>query len=293
MQAAIKYYSLQGYVVEDVSQQNRGYDILCKRIDGILRVEVKGLQYSPHPVMTQNEYRMAEFYQDNFILFILKVNEHNHRMYIVHNPLAHLDITLIDKPAYRVTGYDTFETAPVSETTQSIIPTNDTSRDEVVIIKGQMNKATNTIEQWFSQLSGDIMAELDFIDRTTFGYLDEIPKHCGIRVITSHIKNEERCSRSAEKTARDRPYLEIIRINKVHERWIGSETSFFILLGTDLKTDALGKSTHTIRKMSPNAFTETISNFNHLWNTSPTQLKQRYGRSLKKGTFYSYTQQAR
>ena len=28
----------------DVSQGNRGYDILCRKPDGVLRVEVKGLK---------------------------------------------------------------------------------------------------------------------------------------------------------------------------------------------------------------------------------------------------------
>jgi len=39
-------------------------------------------------------------------------------------------------------------------------------------------------------------------------------------------------------------------LNKVHQRWMGSEESFIVEIGADLKSDALGHSTHTIRKIN-------------------------------------------
>lgn len=159
--------------------------------------------------------------------------------------------------------------------------------DEVTIIKGQINKAENTIEKWFEQLMGDVIGELDFIDKTTYGYLDSIPKNCGMRIITSNIKELDKCITKAKKCARDRPYLEIMKINKVHQRWIGSKDSFFIEIGTDLKSDALGHSTHTIRKLAPKAFKKSISSFERLWRKSQKELRQIYGGDLHKSMIYS------
>jgi len=161
-----------------------------------------------------------------------------------------------------------------------------TERNEIVITKGQMNRAENVIEDWLAELEGDVIAELDFIDKTTFGYLDCIPKKCGIRIITSNPKKFDKCIIKAEKCGRDRPHFEIIRINKVHQRWIGSKDSFIIEIGTDLKTDSLGHSTHSIRKHPPNHFEESISHFEMLWEKSENELKKIFGDSLSKKKIY-------
>lgn len=161
-----------------------------------------------------------------------------------------------------------------------------TERDEIPITKGQMNKAENAIEKWLSELSGDIIAELDFIDKTTFGYLDSIPKNCGIRIITSNLKDHNICLIKAEKCSRDRPHFGIVNINKVHQRWIGSKNSVIIEIGTDLKTDALGHSTHTMRKLQSDLYSETISQFEVLWNKSESDLKKIYGNDLSKKKIY-------
>jgi hypothetical protein len=160
------------------------------------------------------------------------------------------------------------------------------SRNEVTIIKGQMNKAENTIEKWLEQLTGNVIAQLDFIDKTTFGYLDSIPKNCGIRIITSNVKEVEKCILKADKCARGRPYLEIVEIDKIHQRWIGSEESFFIDIGTDLKSDALGHSTHTIRKLPPESFKKSMSNFEQLWSKSEEELRRIYGHEICKSMVY-------
>ena len=155
-------------------------------------------------------------------------------------------------------------------------------REEVVIVKGQMTKAEKTIVTWFEDLQGDIIAELDFIDWTTFGYLDSIPKNCGIQIIASNVKDGNKFIRQARKCAMDRPHLEIIKINKIHERWIGSENSYFLEIGTDLKSDALGRSTHTITKLAPRDFQERITKFKQFWNTPQKKLRQLYGSHIEK-----------
>jgi len=159
--------------------------------------------------------------------------------------------------------------------------------DEIPIAIGQMNKAENTIEKWFKKLKGNVIAMLDFIDKTTFGYLDSIPKECGIQIITSNIKEKDKCRSKAKKTARDRPFFEIMEIDKVHERWIGSEESFIIEIGTDLKRDALGHTNHTIRVLKPKAYKKTIKRFYEFWNKSQKELQRLYGSRLVKNLFFS------
>lgn len=158
---------------------------------------------------------------------------------------------------------------------------------EVTINKGQTNRAENAMEKWLELLTGDAIAELDFIDKTTFGYFDSVPKDCGLRIITSVVKDPDKCVIEAENCARGRPYLEIVKINKIHQRWIGSEKSFFIDIGTDLKRDALGNSTYTMRKLPPVTFKQSISHFESLWGSSQEELRRKHGRDWEKATFFS------
>ena len=59
--------------------------------------------------MTENEHRMAEFYRDSFVLFIVKIEGDGYSMYAIPDPVYNLDITEIVKPVYKVTGYDSFK----------------------------------------------------------------------------------------------------------------------------------------------------------------------------------------
>jgi len=164
----------------------------------------------------------------------------------------------------------------------------DYERNEVVVTLGQVNRAEMTLEKWFEEFDNDVIAQLNFIDKTTFGYLDSIPKKCGIKIITSGIKTVEKdiCKRRATRCGKDRPHFEIINITKIHQRWIGSESSFIIEIGTDLKTDALGRCTHTIRRLSPDIYRESIAQFDFLWKAKQKRLREKYGNDLKKTLFY-------
>lgn len=159
-------------------------------------------------------------------------------------------------------------------------------RNEVIITIGQMNRAENVIEEWLSQMGGDVIAELAFIDKTTFGYLDCVPKTYGIKIITSYPKEFDDCLNKVEKCSRDRPHFEIVKINKIHQRWIGSKDSFIIDIGADLKTDSLGHSTHSMRKLKPSFFAESIAHFGKLWNKSEMELKKTYGNDISKQKIY-------
>lgn len=167
----------------------------------------------------------------------------------------------------------------------------DDRSQEAPIIKGQENKAENTIEKWFEELRGEVIGELAFVDKTTFGYLDSIPKSCGLRIIVSNIKEEDVCREKARKYSRNRPYFEIIKIPKIHKRWIGSQQNFFIDIGADLKMDALGHSTHTIRKIQPQDYREESEQFEKLWKVSDEELKHKYGsNNVSKTMFFSTSQ---
>ncbi|MBN1683206.1 DEAD/DEAH box helicase family protein [Candidatus Bathyarchaeota archaeon] len=109
MKAATEYYQTKGYSVEDISQQNRGYDILCSRPDGVLRVEVKGIKGSPHPQLTQNEHRMAEFYRESFILFILKISGTSKNKFAVPDPIHNIEFIEFQKPVYQARNYEAFQ----------------------------------------------------------------------------------------------------------------------------------------------------------------------------------------
>jgi hypothetical protein len=68
------------------------------------------------------------------------------------------------------------------------------------------------------------------------------PKNCGIRLIVSGIHEYEKGPKKrAEYCSHERPYFEIIEIPKMHDKWIGAKESHFIQIGTDLKSESLGK----------------------------------------------------
>jgi tetratricopeptide (TPR) repeat protein len=164
----------------------------------------------------------------------------------------------------------------------------DERSEEVTVMKGQVNKAESTIEKWFEELRGEVIGELAFIDKTTFGYLDSIPMSCGLRLIVSNTKDEEVCLEKARKCSRNRPYVEIIRIPKIHKRWVGSKQNFIIDIGADLKADALGRSTHTIRKIQSEECLKETEQFEKLWKTSEEELKHNYGQNnISKSMFFS------
>ena len=62
-----------------------------------------------YPLMTWNEHRMAKFYKESFVLFVVKLEEDEYSMYEIPDPISNVDITEIVKPVYRVTGYDAFK----------------------------------------------------------------------------------------------------------------------------------------------------------------------------------------
>lgn len=109
MKKASDYYQSKGYAVSDISMQNRGYDLLCKRSDGILRVEVKGLKTMPRPQLSNNEYLTAEFYKESYILFIVRIKGQGYEMYEVANPVLNINFIEIQRPVYIAKDFEEFK----------------------------------------------------------------------------------------------------------------------------------------------------------------------------------------
>jgi len=108
MAEATRYYQNKGYTVSDVSAENCGYDILCKRSDGILRVEVKGLKVMAYPQLSQNEYLAAQFYKDSFVLFVVKITEEGVERYEIFDPVNNIEFEEILRPVYIAKRFETF-----------------------------------------------------------------------------------------------------------------------------------------------------------------------------------------
>jgi superfamily II DNA or RNA helicase len=111
MDAAMKYYEKQGYTVQDIARQNRGYDVLCKKQTDVLRVEVKGIHGASHPTLTEKERRTAMQFGDGFVLFILDIGEERERKFVIPDPVTNVELTAHERTVYSVTGYSAFEIA--------------------------------------------------------------------------------------------------------------------------------------------------------------------------------------
>ncbi len=157
--------------------------------------------------------------------------------------------------------------------------------ESISIAKGQRGKALNKIEEWLGDLKGNVIGILSYIDKSTAGYLDEIPKSCGIRLITSYIDRSEKTKKRMLATGKDRPYFVIKKISDTHSRWIGSERTYIIDLNTDLKTKAIGNKNYVMKKLRPSDCVSEIKQFKEFYYTNKKKLKSKYGSSFTRSTF--------
>ena len=166
---------------------------------------------------------------------------------------------------------------------------------EKKIKAGQSATADAAIEEWLKRFQGEVIGEMMFIDKTTFKYLDEIPRGCGIRLAVGHIDDRATCLAFAEKQAVGRPLLEITQIEypspdpkhprTIHERWL-ADKEIEIDFGVDLKFNAIGKSEHTIHvfEMSPDS--ERRRQFEFMMNSEKVDLKREFGIGTRRETFF-------
>jgi hypothetical protein len=170
---------------------------------------------------------------------------------------------------------------------------------ERVIAPGQKSLANDIIEEWLQKFEGEVIGELMYIDKSTFRFLDMIPRGCGIKILIFGIKTREesRCLERSKDEARKRPYLKIVRIKYphpvekekevpfFHERWLATE-DYLIDFGTDLKSETIGKNEHTIHVYEKAHYSPRFKDFLKKWDADTVELERLYGKGVRKETFF-------
>lgn len=165
------------------------------------------------------------------------------------------------------------------------------------ILPGHKATADSVVEDWLGKMKGDVVGELMFFDPSTFVYLDMIPRGCGIRLIVSHMDNDPKCTEYAKKEAEGRPHFVVVKFEhpgpdagrprSIHERWLGDD-ELEIDFGTDLKSDALGKSEHTIRVFSNSKSSQRRKGFDTKWGCDESELQRLFGEGVKRTTIFDF-----
>ena len=94
MQEAIKYEEGRGWVVEDVSSQDRGFDIISRKphphdektFTEVRFIEVKGRATIGDIALTSNEYKTAERLKIDFWLYVVYNCASNPDIHFIQNP---------------------------------------------------------------------------------------------------------------------------------------------------------------------------------------------------------------
>ena len=84
MKAVTEYYSERGWVTQDVSDRNRGWDIEAMKDDSVLKIEVKGLSSDTILIdMTPREYEQMKLLSDNSYHLCVLTNalQNDHHLY--------------------------------------------------------------------------------------------------------------------------------------------------------------------------------------------------------------------
>lgn len=166
---------------------------------------------------------------------------------------------------------------------------------EIVIERGQREKAEEFLQKFFNSFGSEVRAVLPYMDKTTFDYLDQIPKCCGIKVITSIVKDRKKCLEKADELVKDRPFLEILELALKseddhftpleHTRWVCDET-FFVVLDTDLKKSSLSSRDYSIEVKETNNCGERIKKFEKRWGQEISDLEREIGTTVVRKFFY-------
>ena len=115
MEHATRHEEAQGYIVEDVSAENLGFDLRSKTPDGKVRcIEVKARAERAPVVLTSNEWFRAKQLKDDYFLYIVLNAATQPESYIIQNPASQIStVRQIAKVRYQV---------PLSEITKRSEP---------------------------------------------------------------------------------------------------------------------------------------------------------------------------
>jgi hypothetical protein len=166
---------------------------------------------------------------------------------------------------------------------------------EIAIERGQLEEAEEFLQKYFNSFSSNVKAILPYMDRTTFDYLNQIPKCCGIGVVTSVVRDKTECLKKAKRLAEDRPFLKILEIivkteednytPLEHMRWI-CDDNFFVILETDLKRSSLDGKDYSIEVKETRECGGRTKNFEKRWGQSRPELEEEFRTTVVSKFFY-------
>ena len=172
---------------------------------------------------------------------------------------------------------------------------NPPQKREVSIGRGQGEEAEKFLRRFLTCFRTEVKAILPYMDKTTFDYLDHIPRCCGMKVITSLIKEREKCLEKADELAHDRPSLSILELALKpgedeyrpleHMRWI-CDQNLLIALDTDLKKSALNNRDYSIEVKDVCECSQRLARFNMRWSQSKSDLKEEFEMLVIRKFFY-------
>lgn len=161
---------------------------------------------------------------------------------------------------------------------------------------GQKLKAEQIIKEFLENIEGDVFCWLNYIDETTLSYLNNLPRACKIKLITSEIQNQNEFMKRASKLGKVNPKLEVkmVRVNSsssdesqefserdraiIHKRRLCSN-NVIIDFGTDLKSSALGNTKHDIVLMEVDSIIK--DEFDKEWNRDESEWTRIEGIPIK------------
>lgn len=175
--------------------------------------------------------------------------------------------------------------------------TNKKILQEESIGVGQKLKAEQIIKEWLEKVDGNVFCWLAYVDETTISYLNNLPRACAIRIITSEIQNSKMFKKEASKLGKVIPKLEVkvVRVSPkissggsqdfsekeraiIHKRKLVSNNTM-IDFGTDLKSSALGNTKHDMALMK--ALPSDKELFDKEWNRSESEWERIEGIHIK------------
>ena len=151
-------------------------------------------------------------------------------------------------------------------------------------------EAEEFLDRHFSKFSGNVSGILAYIDETTLGFFEKIPRDCTIRLLVSATGGS--VTRPAEKLCEERrkDAIEIAQITFAdnstekplfHERWVADE-KVLIDIGTDLKESSIAAKQHTISVYDVRAYQDRINEFEWYWKSDESLLSRHFGGKIRK-----------
>jgi hypothetical protein len=165
---------------------------------------------------------------------------------------------------------------------------------EIAIKPGEGEKAEQFLQRFFNSFGSEVKATLPYMDKTTFDYLDQVPKCCGIKVITSLVKDRKKCLKKADELVKDRPLVEILEVALKtesdfkpleHTRWI-CDKNLCVILDTDLKRSSLNNREYHIEVIETSKRAGRLDTFDNRWIQSQSELEEEIGKKAVKKFFY-------